>query len=70
MQLDMLEPLEGHNAVVFTLQLQGDATYVTWAMQGSQPLIAKLMGLFINMDQMVGNDFAAGLRNLKAIAEK
>jgi uncharacterized protein YndB with AHSA1/START domain len=70
MQLDMLEPLEGHNAVVFTLKRQGDATYVTWAMQGSQPLIAKLMGLFINMDQMIGDDFAAGLRNLKALAEK
>ena len=39
-------------------------------MQGSQPLIAKVMGLFINMDPMIGNDFAAGLRNLKAPAEK
>jgi hypothetical protein len=39
-------------------------------MDGASPLIAKIMGLFFNMDQMIGKDFAQGLENLKAIAEK
>jgi hypothetical protein len=28
------------------------------------------MGLFLNMDRMIGRDFEAGLANLKTIAEK
>jgi hypothetical protein len=30
----------------------------------------KVMGIFMDMDKMIGNDFAAGLANLKAVAEK
>ena len=43
---------------------------VTWALSGSQPYLAKVMGLAFNMDKMVGNDFEIGLANLKVIAEK
>ena len=32
--------------------------------------IGKLMGIFFNMDQMIGKDFEAGLINLKQQAEK
>ena len=39
-------------------------------MQGNCPFIAKLMGVFINMDAMIGRDFEAGLASLKTIAEK
>jgi hypothetical protein len=28
------------------------------------------MGLFLNMDKMIGKDFEAGLAQLKAVAEK
>ncbi|MDB5873681.1 MAG: hypothetical protein JWQ07_3123 [Ramlibacter sp.] len=70
MKLDMLEPFEGHNTIEFRLAPQGDATEVTWAMQGRNPYIAKLAGLFMNMDRMIGRDFEAGLANLKAQAEK
>ena len=70
MMLDMLEPLEGHNDVEFTLEPQGDATEVTWAMHGPSPYIAKLMGLFFDMDGMIGRDFEAGLADLKRVAER
>jgi hypothetical protein len=43
---------------------------VTWAMHGPSNFIGKLMGIFVNMDQMIGKDFEAGLDNLKALAEK
>ena len=68
--LDFTKPISGHNVAEFTLQPQGDATQVTWSMQGASPYIAKLMGIFFNMDQMIGKDFEAGLANLKAVTEK
>jgi uncharacterized protein YndB with AHSA1/START domain len=70
MRLDMLEPFEVHNVVEFTLQPQGSATDVTWAMNGASPFMAKLFGLIFNMDKMVGKDFEAGLGNLKTLAEQ
>lgn len=69
-QLDFIKPFEGHNVAEFTLQPQGDATSVTWSMEGASPLVAKVMGLFFNMDNMIGKDFETGLANLRAVTEK
>lgn len=72
MHLHMIEPFEGHNEITFTLTPrgpQGQATEVTWAMHGPAPFISKLVGLFLDMDQMIGRDFEAGLAQLKARAE-
>jgi hypothetical protein len=68
--LDMIDPFEAHNIVEFKLEPQGDATNVTWAMQGKVPFMAKVVHVVFDMDKMVGDDFAAGLANLKTIAEK
>jgi Polyketide cyclase / dehydrase and lipid transport len=70
MRLDMKEPMAGQNTIEFRLVSQGDATEVTWAMHGASPFIAKLAGIFMNMDHMIGRDFEAGLANLKAQAER
>jgi hypothetical protein len=32
--------------------------------------MAKVMGIFFSIDDMIGKDFEAGLANLKSIAEK
>jgi hypothetical protein len=69
-KLDFLKPFEGHNAAEFTMNPQGDNTTVTWAMYGPSSFIFKVMGKFMNMDKMIGDDFAVGLANLKALAEK
>lgn len=69
LKLDFSEPFEAHNTVVFTLVPEGDATRVTWAMDGENSFVAKLLGLFIDMDDMIGRDFEAGLANLKSLAE-
>jgi hypothetical protein len=69
-KLDFLKPFEGHNIAEFTMVPSGDSTTVTWAMYGPSPYIHKVMGTFFNMDRMIGDDFAVGLANLKAIAEK
>lgn len=70
MNLDMIKPMEAHNTVDFTLEPAGDATKVTWAMTGQQPLIGKIMTVFIDCEKMVGEQFEKGLTSLKAIAEK
>jgi uncharacterized protein YndB with AHSA1/START domain len=69
-KLDFIKPFEGHNVTEFTLAPQGDTTEVNWVMTGPSPYISKLMGVFFNMDQMIGKDFEAGLANMKATAEK
>ena len=68
-KLDFLKPFEAHNTAEFTLQPQGDTTNVSWLMHGPAPLMSKVMQLFINMDNMIGKDFAVGLANLKRIVE-
>lgn len=67
--LDMVEPLEAHNTVEFTLGANGDSTGVTWAMHGPRSYMMKVMGLFMDCDKMVGKEFETGLANLKTIAE-
>ena len=69
-QLDFVKPFEAHNIAEFRLEPAGDATNVTWALHGPSPYVSKLMGVFFNMDKMIGKDFEDGLANLKAIAEK
>jgi hypothetical protein len=68
--LQFLKPFEARNVANFSLRPKGDTTTVTWSMEGRQPFFAKVMCLFLNMDDMVGKDFAVGLANLKAVAEK
>ncbi len=69
-KLDFVKPLEGHDIAQFTLEPQGSATTVTWSMDGPTPYIGKVIGIFLNMDRMIGGDFETGLGNLKTIAEK
>lgn len=70
LKLDFVKPFEGHNVVTFTLAPQGEATNVTWTMEGKSPFMAKVIGVFCNMDSMIGREFETGLAALKALAEK
>jgi carbon monoxide dehydrogenase subunit G len=69
-QLDFIKPFAANDIAEFTALAQGDATRVTWSMQGRAPFIHKVAGLFLNMDKMIGGDFETGLANLKTLAEK
>jgi hypothetical protein len=68
-KLDFLKPFEAHNLAEFTLAPEGAATQVTWAMHGPSPLASKIMQVFVSMDGLIGKDFAAGLANMKNVAE-
>ncbi|HEX6371885.1 MAG TPA: SRPBCC family protein [Longimicrobium sp.] len=69
-QLDFTRPFTAHNITTFTLQPRGGRTEVVWAMDGPQPFMNKVMGVLINLDNLVGKDFQAGLASLKEIAER
>ena len=69
-KLDFLKPFEAHNMGEFLLEPKGDSTSVTWATYGPSPYISKVIGTFINIDDMIGRDFEKGLADLKAAAEK
>ena len=69
-KLDFLKPFEGHNTAELTVEPKGGQTIVTWAMYGPSTFMTKLIGTFMDMDNMIGRDFAAGLAKLKTIVEK
>ena len=69
-KLDFFKPFEGHNTAEFTMLPQGDGTHVTWLMHGPANFMSRLIQVFMNLDNMIGRDFEAGLANLKTITEK
>ena len=68
--LNMFRPFKASNTVEFTLDRVGAGTDVTWAMQGRQPYMAKVMTLFMDCEKMCGSQFEEGLTKLKILAEK
>jgi hypothetical protein len=70
LKLDLVKPFEAHNMGEFLLESKGDSTSVTWATYGPSPYMSKVIGTFMNIDDLIGRDFEKGLADLKAAAEK
>jgi uncharacterized protein YndB with AHSA1/START domain len=68
--LNMLKPFKAENTVDFTLEPQDKDTRVTWAMQGRQPYMVKVMSAFVDCDKIAGSQFEEGLGKLKVLAER
>ena len=69
-QIDFLAPFRARNTIDFVLERRSGATRVTQAMHGPCDYRGKLMGLFFNMEKMVGQKYDEGLANLKTLAER
>jgi uncharacterized protein YndB with AHSA1/START domain len=69
-KIDFIRPMEGSDAVEFTLQPNGAGTNVTWVMSGPLTFPGKVMTIFVSMDSLIGSDFDTGLAKMKAVAEK
>jgi len=69
MELEMMTPVQATNRILFTLASTGGATHVTWRMDGTNGFVGKALGLFMNMEEMVGGPFESGLASLKRVAE-
>lgn len=68
--LHFIRPFEDQNLTTFVIKSEGaDASMVTWSMDGHTNLMSKAMGVFMDMDAMIGPDFERGLAALKAAAE-
>jgi hypothetical protein len=70
MALVMSKPFKCDNLVEFDFEPKGDATQVTWAMQGANSYMGKLMNVFIDCNKMCERQFDTGLESLKTVAEK
>jgi uncharacterized protein YndB with AHSA1/START domain len=70
LKLEFLEPFESQARVDFTLEPAGGGTRVTWAMEGQNLFVGKVIGVFVDMDRMIGDQYELGLANLKTLAEK
>lgn len=69
-QLEFKKPYVGLNDVTFHITPMDDGTTaVSWILDAPQSFMSKLMGVFMNMDKMIGSDFEVGLANLKKVAE-
>jgi uncharacterized protein YndB with AHSA1/START domain len=74
-KVDFVRPFVAHNVNEFVLEPgtepnePGTSTKVTWTMRGPNMFFMKLLGVFVNMDRMLGKHFEAGLQNLKIVSE-
>jgi len=67
--LEFLKPFAATNTAEFTFTTEGNETTVTWSMYGTNNFMAKVMGLVMNCDKMVGGQFEQGLASLKSVVE-
>jgi uncharacterized protein YndB with AHSA1/START domain len=67
--LEFIEPFPAKAAITLTLAPAEGGTTVTWSYDSHNGLSAKAASLFIDMDKMLGPDFATGLENLSKLAE-
>ena len=68
-KLEFFKPFKATNDATFTFAPAGAGTNVTWAMTGKNNFAAKAFHMVMDMDKMVGGDFAKGLASLKEISE-
>jgi uncharacterized protein YndB with AHSA1/START domain len=71
-QADWTKPFKARNINIFRLESQGtgDATRVTWTLDGENVFVLKLVTVFTSADRLMGSHFEKGLANLKAAAEE
>lgn len=65
------KPFKSVAQAVMTTTAAGDnATTVTWGFKSQMTYPMNVMKLFMNMNNVIGNDFSTGLNNLKSLLEK
>jgi uncharacterized protein YndB with AHSA1/START domain len=67
--LNFIEPFSGQADAFVNLTEAGAGTKVTWGFDSRYPYPMNVMLLFINMDELIGKDYNAGLEKLKRLSE-
>lgn len=70
LQADWTKPFAARNINIFTLEPHGNATRITWVLDGENVFMLKVMTVFVSADRIMGTHLETGLANLKAVAEK
>ncbi len=69
--LRFIKPFKSFAKAKMTAEaVDANSTKVTWGFESKMNYPMNIMKLFMNMSEMVGKDFSAGLANLKAVMEK
>jgi hypothetical protein len=69
LKLEFLKPFKASNDGEFAFQSEGAQTLVTWSMSGRNNFMFKAVGLFMNCDKMVGDQFERGLASLDSVSQ-
>ena len=69
-KLEFLKPFAATHTADFTFKPEGDRTRVTWNMFGEKNFLSKAIGIFMNMDKMIGDNFEQGLAQLESAAKE
>jgi len=67
--LQFLKPFKSTSTSTFEISGSDGGTEVTWRMVGPKTFMTKVMGIFTNMDKVIGPDFEKGLRQLGEAAQ-
>ncbi len=62
--MHFMEPFEGHATTHFNMKPDANGTELTWAMEGENKYVGKIMCLFMDMDKMIGEQFEKGLARM------
>jgi len=68
-KLEFVEPMASTATCALTLEGTPAGSFVTWSMDGNHNFIGKAIGVFMDMDKMLGADIEKGLAELKTVAE-
>ncbi len=69
-RMEFRKPMAGVSTAEFTFKPEGEKTVVTWSMAGPNNFMGKAVGLFIDCEKMVGDQFEKGLANLAEVVKQ
>src|SRR4051794_24983255 len=61
MKLKFVAPMASTSTCALSLAGTPTGSFVTWSMDGNHNFLGKAFGMFLNMDNMLGNDIEKGL---------
>lgn len=69
LKLKMTKPFVAENKIFYKIIPLENGAVFTWAMEGDGGYMGKLMSTFIDCEKMIGDEFSAGIKNLKVLIE-
>lgn len=68
-KIEYKKPFEAVQLAEMAIETANGASLVTWSVTGESTFVQKLVSTFLDMEQMIGDNFVQGLTKLKMITE-